>query len=176
MPRNTPSHSGLKISPQPSSFASLQDLAEAVNDWCTERGFTPVSGQAAENLSQRSLRYYRTLGLLDGPQAGEGTAYGERHFLQLASIRALQSRGMPLRRIQELLYGRDNANLRELLDRARREHKPVATMPPFSAETWNVVPLEGSFALIGRDGARPTAAQVAAINRILQKKQKVTSR
>ena len=156
-----------------SSYASLQDLAETVNDWCADKGFTPVSGQAAENLSQRSLRYYRTLGLLDGPQAGEGT-YGERHFLQLASIRALQSRGMPLRRIQELLYGRDNTNLRELLTRARREHKPVATMPPFSAETWNVVPLEGSFALIGRDGARPTAAQVAAINRILQKKTPVT--
>ena len=174
MPRTTPSQSGLKISPQPSSFASLQDLAEAVNDWCAEKGFVPASGQAAENLSQRSLRYYRTLGLLDGPATGEGTAYGERHFLQLASIRALQSRGIPLRRIQELLYGRDNANLRELLDRARREHKPVATMPPFSAETWNVVPLEGSFALIGRDGARPTAAQVAAINRILQKKTPVT--
>ncbi len=162
MPRSTPSHSGLKLSPQPSSFASLQDLAEAVNDWCAERGFVPVSGQAAANLSERSLRYYRTLGLLDGPQAGEGT-YGERHFLQLAAIRALQSRGMPLRRIQELLYGRDNANLRELLTRAKREQQPVASMPPFSAETWNVTPLEGSFALIGRDGARPTAAQVAAI-------------
>ena len=70
---------------------------------------------------------------------------------------------------------RDDANLRELLTRAKREQQPVATMPPFSAETWNVTPLEGSFALIGRDGARPTAAQVTAINRILQK-QKVTSR
>jgi DNA-binding transcriptional MerR regulator len=158
-----------------STYDNLQRLAEAVNDWCAEKGFVPASGQAAENLSQRSLRYYRTLGLLDGPATGEGTAYSERHFLQLASIRALQSRGMPLRRIQELLYGRDNANLRELLDRARREHQPVATMPPFSAETWNVIPLEGSFALIGRDGARPTAAQVAAINRILQNK-KVASR
>jgi DNA-binding transcriptional MerR regulator len=158
-----------------STYDNLNKLADAVNDWCAEKGFVPVSGQAAENLSQRSLRYYRTLGLLDGPQAGDGTAYGERHFLQLASIRALQSRGMPLRRIQELLYGRDDANLRELLTRAKREQQPVATMPPFSAETWNVTPLEGSFALIGRDGARPTAAQVAAINRILQK-QKVTSR
>jgi len=175
MPRTAPSHSGLKISPQPLSFASLHDLAEAVNDWCSEKGFVPASGQAAENLSQRSLRYYRTLGLLDGPATGEGTAYGERHFLQLASIRALQSRGMPLRRIQELLYGRDEANLRELLTRAKSEQQPVATLPPFSAETWNVIPLEGSFALIGRDGARPTAAQVTAINRILQK-QKVTSR
>ena len=157
-----------------STYDSLRKLAEAVNEWCSEKGFVPVSGQAAENLSERSLRYYRTLGLLDGPRKGEG-AYGERHFLQLAALRALQSRGMPLRRIQELLYGRDDANLRELLTRAKREQQPVATIPPFSAETWNVTPLEGSFALIGRDGARPTAAQVTAINRILQK-QKVTSR
>ena len=155
------------------TYANLQDLAEAVNDWCSDKGFVPASGQAAENLSQRSLRYYRTLGLLDGPKAGEGI-YVERHFLQLAAIRALQSRGMPLRRIQELLYGRADANLRELLTRARQEHRPAATLPPFSAESWNVIPLEGSFALIGRDGARPTATQVAAINRILQKKTPVT--
>jgi hypothetical protein len=81
---------------------------------------------------------------------------------------------MPLRRIQELLYGRADANLRELLSRAKREQQPVATMPPFASESWNVIPLEGSFALIGRDGARPTAAQVTAINRILQKKTPVT--
>ena len=101
-----------------STYDSLRKLAEAVNEWCSEKGFVPVSGQAAENLSERSLRYYRTLGILDGPSTGEGSAYGERHFLQLAALRALQSRGMPLRRIQELLYGRDNANLRELLTRA----------------------------------------------------------
>jgi len=156
-----------------SAYENLQKLAQAVNDWCAERGFVPASGQAAENLSERSLRYYRTLGLLDGPKAG-GDSYVERHFLQLAAIRVLQSRGMPLRRIQELLYGRTDANLRELLTRARQEHRPLATVPPFTAESWNVIPLEGSFALIGRDGARPTAAQVAAINRILQKKTPVT--
>jgi len=156
-----------------STYGNLQKLAPAVHDWCAERGFVPASGQAAENLSERSIRYYRTLGLLDGPKAGEGS-YVERHFLQLAAIRVLQSRGMPLRRIQELLYGRDDANLRELLSRAKREQQPVATMPPFASESWNVIPLEGSFALIGRDGARPTAAQVTAINRILQKKTPVT--
>jgi MerR HTH family regulatory protein len=156
-----------------SSYSCLPDLAAAVNEWCANHDFTPASGQSAENLSERTLRYYRTLGLLDRAKAAEGT-YGERHFLQLAAIRALQSRGMPLRRIQELLYGRENASLRELLTRAKREQQPVATLPPFSAETWNVVPLEGDFALIGRDGARPTASQVAAINRILQKKTPVT--
>jgi DNA-binding transcriptional MerR regulator len=155
------------------TFENLQKLAQSVNDWCAKEGFSPASGQASENLSERSLRYYRTMGLFDGPKVAEGR-YGERHFLQLTAIRVLQSHGMPLRRIQELLYGRDDANLRELLTRAKREQQPVAAMPPFSAETWNVTPLEGSFALIGRDGARPTAAQVAAINRILQKQTPVT--
>jgi hypothetical protein len=155
------------------TFENLQKLAQSVNDWCAKEGFSPASGQASENLSERSLRYYRTMGLLDGPKVAEG-GYGERHFLQLTAIRVLQSHGMPLRRIQELLYGRTDANLRELLNRAKQEHRTVATIPPFSAETWNVIPLEGSFALIGRDGARPTAAQVSAINRILQKKTPVT--
>jgi DNA-binding transcriptional MerR regulator len=150
-------------------YENLQTLADAVNSWCSAQGLVPASGQAAELLSERSLRYYRTLGLLDGP-AGGGGAYGERHFLQIAAIRALQSHGMPLRRIQELLYGRDNENLRALLSRAKNEHQPVATLPPFAAESWNIIPLEGSFALIGRDGARPTAAQVAAINRVLRQK------
>ena len=48
-----------------STYDSLRKLAEAVNEWCSEKGFVPVSGQAAENLSERSLRYYRTLGILD---------------------------------------------------------------------------------------------------------------
>ena len=83
-----------------------------------------------------------------------------------------EEREIPLEWIRQTL---EEPDLRELLARAKREQQPVATMPPFSAETWNVTPLAGSFALIGRDGARPTAAQVTAINRILQK-QKVTSR
>ena len=149
------------------SFDNLNSLAEAVNDWCSTRSFAPANGQAAESLSERSLRYHRTLGLLDGPLAGGG--YGERHFLQLAAIRVLQSRGLPLRRIQELLYGHEDDKLRELLDRAQREHVPAPTFPPFSTESWSITPLGGSFALIGRDGARPTAAQVESINRILQR-------
>ncbi len=155
-------------------FANLPELAAAVNDWCSAQGFRPASGQAAPSLSERSLRYYRTLGLLDGPFSGEGSSYGERHFLQLAALRVLQSRGLPLRRIQELLYGREDASLRELLVRAKREQQPVNTLPAFSTETWNVVPLEGPFALIGRGGARPTADQVAAINRILHHKKAPT--
>jgi DNA-binding transcriptional MerR regulator len=148
------------------SFQNLQVLAVSVNEWCEEREILPASGQAAESLSERNIRYYRTLGLLDGPLAGGG--YGRRHFLQLASIRVLQARGLPLKRIQELLYGRDDEGLEELLERAASEAVPAPpAFPAFSNETWNVSALGGPFALLSRGGARPTPAQLAAISEIL---------
>ena len=148
------------------SFTNLQMLAQSVNDWCGERGVLPASGQAAESLSERNIRYYRTLGLLDGHLAGGG--YGRRHFLQLASIRVLQSGGLPLKRIQELLYGRDDEGLEELLERAESEVIPAApAFPAFSTETWNVSALGGRFALLSRGGTRPTPSQLAAISEIL---------
>jgi DNA-binding transcriptional MerR regulator len=149
------------------TFENLGGLARAVNGWCEGRGFSPASGQAAENLSERSLRYYRSLGLLDAPLAGGG--YGRRHFLQLAAIRVLQSRGMPLRRIQELLYGRGDENLAELLERAGKA-ETAPRFAPFSSESWTVHPLGGAFALISRDGSRVSESQLQAISKILNPK------
>lgn len=147
------------------AYTNLQDLAQSVNEWCGERGVLPASGQAAESLSERNIRYYRTLGLLDGPVTGGG--YGRRHFLQLASIRVLQAGGLPLKRIQELLYSRDDDSLEELLERAKSEPAPAPAFPPFSTETWHVSALGGPFALLSRGGARPTPSQLAAISEIL---------
>ena len=107
------------------------------------------------------------MGLLDAPLEGGG--YGERHFLQLSAIRVLQSRGMPLRRIQELLYGRDDENLKELLVRAGKAETPPE-FAPFSAESWRVYPLERNFALISRDGALVSESQLLAISKILNPK------
>jgi len=149
------------------TYENLGGLAGAVNEWCEGRGFSPASGQAAESLSERSLRYYRTQGLLDAPLAGGG--YGRRHFLQLASIRVLQSRGMALRRIQELLYGRDDENLAELLGRAGKA-ETAPEFAPFSSESWTVHPLGGPFALISRDGSRLSESKLQAISKILNPK------
>ena len=148
------------------SFTNLEALASSVNGWSEARGVRPASGQTAELLSVRNIRYYRTLGLLDGPVGGGG--YSRRHFLQLAAIRVLQARGLPLRRIQELLYGRDDDSLNELLERDENEAVPSApAFPAFSNETWNVSALGGPFALLSRGGARPTPVQLAAISEIL---------
>ena len=110
---------------------SIQTLSEQVNEWCEEHGVSPVSGQAGDNVSERSIRYYRTLGLLDAP---EGGGYGEKHLLQIIAIRLLQAQGLPLRRIRELLYGRSLEELREVrrqgLNEAQRMRASVRVSMP----------------------------------------------
>src|SRR3954464_13335721 len=97
--------------PQEESF-TLRSLTTAVNAWCEDHSVAPLNAQAADELNERSIRYYRTLGLVDPPRAGgAGAGYGEIHFLQLIAIRLLQAQGQPLRKIQELLYGRTLGDL-----------------------------------------------------------------
>ena len=129
---------------QSAATMNLPSLAESVNDWCGERAIHPASGQAAESLSERNIRYYRTLGLLDGPLAGGG--YGRRHFLQLSSIRVLQARGLPLKKIQELLYGRlvlarveEKSEAERLYKKAKAEGRRAAMA---SGERENLFTLE----------------------------------
>jgi hypothetical protein len=89
----------LSIIVMPESL-SLEELSQQVNAWCAEHGIEPASGQVGELVSERNVRYYRTLGLVDAPVDGR---YTEKHLLQLSAIRLLQAQGLPLRRIRELL-------------------------------------------------------------------------
>ena len=55
---------------------TIQELAEAVNAWCRDREVQPANGQAASELSVRTLHYYRGSGLLDAPESGGGADTG----------------------------------------------------------------------------------------------------
>ncbi len=153
-----------------SDSLSLEELATRVDQWCREHGIVPAAGQAADQLSERTARYYRTLGLLDGP-AGSGAGYGEKHFLQLVAVRLLQARGLALRRIRELTHGRSAADLRELQRRALKEQLSLASsrpLPGASEELWRMIPLDADFILCSRRGESVTARQRAAILAVLQ--------
>ena len=155
--------------PSSTETRTVAELATAVNIWCAAHGVEPMNGQAAGELNERSVRYYRTLGLIDGSSGGT-RGYGEKHFLQLVAIRVLQAQGLPLRKIQELLYGRTLADLREIQRRGVRE-LPAARRPkavgfaPF--EQWQLLGLTADFALVSRSGAVPTREQLEAIRQIL---------
>lgn len=150
--------------------ASLDDLANRLNAWCAEHRLQPANGQAAETISTRTLRYYRTVGLMDAPSNGAGRGYAERHFLQAASVRVLQAQGLPLNRIHSLLFGRSDEDLRRVMKEGASA--PVAVPPPGmlrldAPESWSVHPLDGDFMLISRRHSHVPASVLAEIQKLL---------
>jgi DNA-binding transcriptional MerR regulator len=147
---------------------TIQELAEVVNAWCRERALHPANGQAASELSPRTLHYYRGSGLLDAPDSGTGRGYRRRHFLQLAAIRILQTQGLPLSRIQQLLFGRSDKELEQIAESVgeispRRAN--VRLDPLVSPETWATYPINRQIFLVARKGARLSASQLEAIRK-----------
>jgi DNA-binding transcriptional MerR regulator len=148
---------------------TIQELAEAVNAWCRDRRLEPANGQTASELSARTLHFYRSSGLLDAPESGAGRGYGRRHLLQLKAIRVLQAQGLPLSRIQQLLFGRSDEELKQIVVSVgkivpRAGH--VRPHPLASQETWTTYPLNEQLFLVARDGTRLSADQLEAIRAI----------
>lgn len=133
---------------------SAERLAYLVNAWCADHKVFPANGQSGQQISVRNIRYYRTLGLLDPPEVGGGQGFGEKHRLQLVSLRLLQAQGLPLSRIQQLLFGRSLDELKEIEERglAELEQSPVSAFRPGGDENWNVMPLNDEFMLLSRRG------------------------
>jgi DNA-binding transcriptional MerR regulator len=133
---------------------SLEELASSVQAWCEENRVLPANGQAAETLTERTIRYYRTIGLLDAPVGGYVKSFTEKHRLQLLAIRLYQALGLPLRKIREELYGQSEAQLREIVRKpARRESVAPRDFAPVTAvEQWTVIPLTEEFLLVSRQG------------------------
>jgi DNA-binding transcriptional MerR regulator len=147
---------------------SLEDLVTQVNQWCATRAVTPASGQVADNLSVRTLRYYRSVGLLDAPASGGGTGYGEHHFLQVVALRILQAQGLPQSRIHALLFGRSDKELRKIVEHTAAPLVARSSPPTFNpSETWQVAPLDEEFLLVSRHGHPIPPKALARIRTIL---------
>jgi DNA-binding transcriptional MerR regulator len=133
---------------------SLEELALSVRDWCESHAIQPANGQAADAVSERTIRYYRTLGLLDAAPGAYLRSFTEKHRLQLLAIRIYQAQGFPLRRIHEHLYGKSEDELREFVRGAGRQMEQAAV--PFEAvpqaEQWSVVPLTEDLLIVSRQG------------------------
>jgi DNA-binding transcriptional MerR regulator len=152
-----------------SALFSLEELSSRINEWCEEHEVVPASGQAGDAVSERNIRYYRTLGLIDAP---EGGGYGEKHLLQLTALRLLQAQGLPLRRIRELLYGRSLEELREIRKRGLEENRRIAittrVVSPVGDELWRMIPLDEDFLLVSRRGTPLTPHQREAVQLALR--------
>jgi DNA-binding transcriptional MerR regulator len=148
---------------------TIQELAETANVWCRNRALQPANGQTASELSARTLHYYRSVGLLDAPESGAGRGYRRRHLLQLKAIRILQTHGLPLSRIQQLLFGRSDEELSQIAQSATEIDPGIANVHSRtfnSKETWTIYPLNEQLFIVARDGALLSASQLEAIAKI----------
>jgi DNA-binding transcriptional MerR regulator len=149
---------------------TVEQLADAVNLWCEQHRVVPANGQAGNCITERNVRYYRSLGLLDAPMTGSGGGYGEKHRLQLIAIRVLQAQGQPLSRIRLLLSGRSLEDLREIEEHglAEPEAAPVTSFRPPAAESWAMTALDEEFLLISRRGRRISTDVCSRLLAVLQ--------
>jgi DNA-binding transcriptional MerR regulator len=133
---------------------SAEGLAEEVNQWCEANRVVPASGQAGERMTVRNVRYYRALGVLDPPENAGGQGFTEKHRLQLVAIRLLQAQGLPLTRIQELLFGRTTEELQRIEKQGLEElqHHEPTVFRPSGNEVWGITPLDDEFMLVSRNG------------------------
>jgi DNA-binding transcriptional MerR regulator len=152
---------------------SLEELALAVRNWCEEHSVFPANGQAGEELTERSIRYYRTLGLLDPPVGNYIKTFTDKHRLQLIAIRLYQAQGLPLRKIRDELYGKSLDDLEALEKQAGKHGKhslsiSVPLQMPVAGESWSVVPLTDEFLLVSRQNKQVPRGIIEKINQLLQ--------
>ena len=114
---------------------------------------------------QRTVRYYTTLGLLDGPDEFRGKVglYGERQLLQLVAIKRLQARGETLAAIQARLLGLSTARLRTMAEPARDAPAAATAAPPRSAALHQGVPVGNSVIVMLQSRRDLTREDIEAI-------------
>jgi len=152
---------------------SLEELARAVQDWCAEHKVFPANGQAAEEITERNIRYYRTLGLLDPPIGSYAKTFSDKHRLQLIAIRLFQAQGLPLRKIRDELYGKSLEDLVVLEKQvSKRGKKALSIAMPFApssaSESWSVVALTDEFLLVSRQNRQLPRSVIEKINQLLR--------
>jgi DNA-binding transcriptional MerR regulator len=74
-------------------------------------------GSVTEVPDERMVRYYSSGGLISPPESKQGVSavYGYLHLLQLLVIKRLQSEHLSIRKIRELVEGRTETGLEQIL-------------------------------------------------------------
>jgi hypothetical protein len=113
---------------------TLDELVAEVATRLSASGLEQASSRTREVPDRRTVRYYTSLGLVDGPREFRGKVglYGERQLLQLLAIKQLQAQGEPLDAIQARLLGLSTRRLRTIASRDVdvREVAPATPVRP----------------------------------------------
>src|ERR1044071_2133061 len=112
-------------------YVGVAGLAEEAARILAESGAARQGrGTVTELPDERTVRYYRTEGLIPPAEEKQGTAsvFGFRHLLQLLVVKKLQAEGLPIRAIRELVTGKTERQLKRLLgvERGQAGERPAS--------------------------------------------------
>jgi DNA-binding transcriptional MerR regulator len=94
----------------------ITDFVAVVNAALKITGIRPAATRATDVLTERTIRYYTVVGLIDPPVGGPGVPgrYGRRHFLQVLAIKRRQSEGRSIRQLRADVAGARNTKLEKM--------------------------------------------------------------
>jgi DNA-binding transcriptional MerR regulator len=98
-------------------YVGLPEFARVAEGILGELGIEQERGTVSLVPDERTIRYYLSEGLIQATDEKQGTAsvFGYLHLLQLVAIKKLQAEHLPIRKIRELVGGKDEQELESLL-------------------------------------------------------------
>jgi len=103
-------------------YQGVKELAGAAENILRETGPNQEKGTVAEYPNERTIRFYITEGLLPQSMEKRGAAslFGYQHLLALIVIKKLQADGLPISIIRQVISGKSEAELRDLIGESGR--------------------------------------------------------
>lgn len=111
-------------------YVGLPEFARVSEEVLSELGIEQHRGTVSLVPDERTIRYYVSEGLIQSADEKQGTAsvFSYKHLLQLVAVKKLQAEHLPIRKIRELVSGKDEQQLENLLGVSSADRKKTDQM------------------------------------------------
>ena len=98
-------------------YIGLPEFAQTAVKILSELDLEQERGTVTNVPDERTIRYYLAEGLIQAPEEKQGTAsvFGYMNLLQLVAVKKLQAEHLPIRKIRELMAGKSEQELENLV-------------------------------------------------------------
>ena len=98
-------------------YVGLPEFARVGEQILADMNLEQERGTVTSVPDERTIRYYMAEGLVQTPEERQGTAsvFGYLNLLQLLTVKKLQAEHLPIRKIRELVAGKNEQELESLL-------------------------------------------------------------
>lgn len=98
-------------------YVGLPEFARVGEQILGEMNLEQERGTVTSVPDERTIRYYMAEGLVQTPEEKQGTAsvFGYLNLLQLLTVKKLQAEHLPIRKIRELVAGKNEQELETML-------------------------------------------------------------